>query len=110
MSIGVFALLNIGASGLAAASARLAATAANLAQTTAPAARAGQPNTTPISDPGAAIDAAGRAETSTEALSGVNLAHESVNLVRVKHLYRANAQLIRVGDQLLGTLLDATAR
>ena len=53
----------------------------------------------------------GRAETSQAPERGadVNLAEEVVTQIEAKTAFRANVEVIRTADEMLGTLLDVTA-
>ena len=45
----------------------------------------------------------------THADQVVDLARESANLSREKQQYSMNAKLLKLGDELMGTLLDVLA-
>ena len=98
----------VSAGGLAASSYRLSATARNLANlntegyqaihvSTTTGGRADSVSFDPTPGP---IDADG-----VEG-SNVDLARESINLLREKHQYAMNAKVLKLGDELMGTLLD----
>ncbi|QOV92519.1 flagellar basal body rod protein FlgC [Humisphaera borealis] len=112
----MFSVLDIAASGLSAASARIAVTAGNIANLNTSGYQARRANLTPVEPAGVRVDSVTLDETPAgideEGLetSNVDLVGETVNLIRDKHLYQANAKLLKTGDQMLGTLLDVLAR
>jgi flagellar hook protein FlgE len=105
-------VFNIALSGMQAAQAQLNTTANNLANLDTPGYQAQQADFVDISTGGAA-----QSGTTTSKTRGPNLpdgqeganvdpATELVNLTRAKLLYSANAAVIRVGQQMTGSLLD----
>ncbi|MDB5295913.1 MAG: putative flagellar basal-body rod protein [Phycisphaerales bacterium] len=119
----MFSVLNIAASGLSAASARLAVTAGNIANADSTGYQARRVTLSPAPPTSPASPAAGvRVDTVTldsypggidaegDPTSNVDLARESVDLIRERHQYTANAKLLKAGDEMLGTLLDVLAK
>lgn len=107
-------LLNIAGSGLTAAAARLTTTAGNLANldTAGYKARRVELASSPggVAVAGVTTDPApGPIDLEGQEGSNVDLARESVDLIREKHQYAANAKLLKAGDGMLGTLLDVMA-
>jgi flagellar basal-body rod protein FlgC len=108
----VFSLRNIASSGLNSASYRLAVTAHNIANmstegyksvrtTSASVLPAGvRPDTVTVDPSQGPIDGDG------VEMSNVDPVRDTVNLIRDKNLYSANAKMLKVGDQMMGTLLD----
>ena len=92
-------VLNIAASGLAAAQAQLNTTANNIANADTPGYRAQRVDLVDLSAGGVAISGISQE-------SSVDLAKESVDLIREKAFYTANAAVVRTADQLMGTLLN----
>lgn len=112
----MFCVLDIAASGLSAASARIAVTAGNIANVDSSGYQARRANLAPVEPGGVRVDSVtlsgAPAPIDEEGLktSNVDLVGETVNLIRDKHLYKANAKLLKAGDQMLGTLLDVLAK
>ena len=112
----MFSVLDIAASGLSAASARIAVTAGNIANVNSTGYQARRANLAPV-DPGGGVRvdsvtlSTGPGAIDEEGLetSNVDLTTETVNLIRDKHQYSANAKLLKAGDEMLGTLLDVLA-
>lgn len=94
-------VLNIAASGLAAAQAQFAATADNIANADTPGYQARRVDLVELSTGGVGV-----AGITTG--GSVDLANESVDLIRERMLYGANAAVLRTADQMLGTLLNIT--
>ena len=110
---GLNALFSTALSGLNAAGAILNTTASNVANLDSPAYKAARVNLAESSggggvdvvsitrDPSLAVT-----DDQGQKLSNVDLAAEMVNLRKGALLYQANASVIRVGNELTGTLLD----
>jgi flagellar hook-associated protein FlgK len=111
----MLSVLNIAAGGLSAASARLNVTAGNIANLSTAGYKARRADLT-ASPAGVAVGGVstdrspGPVDLDGDEGSNVDLVHESVDLLREKHQYAANAKLIGVGSRLLGTLLDVVAK
>ena len=112
----MLSILNIAASGLSAASARLAVTAGNIANADSAGYHARRVTAAPATGGGVRVDSVAL-DSSAAPLgldgnrgSTVDLARESVDLIRAKHQYTANAKLVKAGDRMLGTLLDVLAK
>lgn len=112
----MFSLLNIAASGLSAASSRLNVTANNIANLETAGYRAARANLAPVDPAGVRVDSVtldpshGPIDPDGAEGSNVDLATESVDLIREKHQYTASAKVLKAADQMLGTLLDVLAK
>lgn len=119
----MLSVLNIAAGGLSAASARIAVTAGNIANADSARYQARRAmlaptahSTTSGTGGGVRVDSVTldssdvRLDPEGGPGSNVDLARESVSLIRTKHQYAANAKLVKAGDQMLGTLLDVLAK
>jgi flagellar basal-body rod protein FlgC len=110
---GLMDVMSIAASGLNAAQTQLAVTANNVANVNTPGYQAQRVDLVDLSPNGVGVggittdsspvpaDANGKPTG-----SNVDLAGQSVDLMREKTLYTANAAVIKTADQMLGTLLD----
>lgn len=110
---GLMDVMSIAASGLNAAQAQFTATANNIANLNTPGYQAQRVDLVDLSPNGvgiggvttdpspAPVDANGKPTG-----SNVNLADQSVDLMREKVLYTANAAVMKTADRMLGTLLD----
>lgn len=111
----MFSVLDIAASGLSAASARIAVTAGNLANLNSTGYQARRALLSPVEPAGVRADSVSLSaaplspDAEGEPMSNVDLVGETVNLIRDKHLYQSNAKLLKLGDEMLGTLLDVVA-
>jgi flagellar hook protein FlgE len=108
---GLSSIFSIGLSGLNAAGAMFGASAHNIANMDTPGFQSTRVRLTPAPDgSGVRINyvrpdpKVARAED--EANSDVDIASEFVNVRRAAMLYKANASVVRIGDSLMGTLLD----
>ena len=100
-------VFNIAASGLAAAGAQLAATAGNIANADTPSYQARRVDLVELSTGGVAVAGVSRDTAPGDpGSSNVDLARESIDLVRERALYTANAAVLRTADRMTGTLLD----
>lgn len=112
----MLSVLEIAASGLSAASARIAVTAGNIANVSSSGYQARRAHLSPVESGGVRVDsvmlsaAPGAIDEDGLTTSNVDLVGETVGLIRDKHLYKANATLLKAGDQMLGTLLDVLAK
>lgn len=88
--------------GMSSADAKLDATANNIANLDTPGYTPTQPDLVSLSD-NAGVAVAGYSPDSN---GGPDLPTELVNLKQSATLYKANAQVVRASDQMLGTLLD----
>jgi flagellar basal-body rod protein FlgC len=103
--------LSTALSGMNAAQSELNATAHNIANAETPGFKAVRVDRVSLSGGGVAtrgsVDpAAGPVDGDGREGSNVDLATESVNLVRAQALYTANAVVVKTADRMLGTLLD----
>lgn len=100
--VSLFSSINTGLSGLTAATAQFSATASNLANVETEGYHAKSVRLTDVAELGG-VEVTGVDESPDE---GVNPAKEMVGLVRAKALYNANAAVVSIADQMMGTLLD----
>lgn len=111
----MLSVLNIAAGGLQAASARLNVTAGNLANLDTAGYKARRANLT-ASAGGVAVGSVsadpspGPVDADGVEGSNVDVTTEAVDLIVEKQQYTASAQLLKTGNQMLGTLLDVLAK
>lgn len=111
----MFSVFNIAAGGLNAASARLSITAGNIANMGSSGYKARQANLT-ASPNGVAVTSIstnptpGPIDENGQEGSNVDPVKESVGLLMEKHQYAANAQVIKAGNRMIGSLLDILAK
>jgi flagellar hook protein FlgE len=110
---GLSSIFSIGLSGLNAAGAMFGASAHNIANAETPGFRSTRVRLTPAPDgSGVRVDYVradkeeAKADEEGPEGSDVDIAAEFVHVRRAALLYKANASVIRIGDSLMGTLLD----
>jgi len=107
---GLTSIFSTGLSGLNAAGAMFGASAHDIANADTPGFRSTRVRLTPAPDgSGVRVDyvrADAKNDEKEQEDSDVDIASEFVNVRRAALLYKANASVIRIGDSLMGTLLD----
>jgi flagellar basal body rod protein FlgG len=109
---GLNALFSTALSGLNAAGAVLNTAASNIANMDTPGYKAARANLAESRTGGVDVvsitrdPSPGRVDEDGQEMSNVDPATEMVNLKKGALLYKANAAVIKVGDELTGTLLD----
>lgn len=104
--------LNIAQSGLAAAQVQLNVAANNIANLDTPGYKSQTANLTDLPGGGVAVASISEDPTPGPTLpdgtegSNVDLTTQAVNLIQSRQLYTANAMVIKVSDQMYGSLLD----
>ena len=93
-------VMSIAASGLRAANTQLATTADNIANLGTQRFTAKRTDLVELSSGGVGVAAV------QDTGKDIDLAKESVDLIREKALYTANAQVVKTANQMMGTLLD----
>ena len=105
-------VFGIALSGMQAAQAQLNVTAQNVANSGTPGYQAARVDLVDLSTGGVAVDDISNDTTPGPLApdgsngSNVDLGSEMINLTRAKLLYSANAAVLRVGEQMTGSLLD----
>jgi flagellar basal-body rod protein FlgC len=109
---GLMDVLSIGGSGMNAAMTQLNVTANNIANLNTPGYQSQGVDLVSLSQGGVGVGGIttdttpGPVDPTGKEQSNVDLASQSIDLMREKTLYDANAAVVRTGNQMLGSLLD----